>query len=302
MIRGTCTMPFGFAIAALIATGAVAQTPDGARDRSQLPQPVYKVAQNLAAAGNAQAPAPVAPNQGQTPAAPAAHPLEPALKIAYASLATIHSDIKDYSATMVKRERIGGTLHENEFMYIKVRHQPFSVYMYFLAPASLKGQEALFVAGKNDDKLIGHGVGVRKILGTVHLDPTGAVAMSGQRYPITELGIENLTKRLIQVAENDKKFGECEVKFFQGAKINGRVCTCIQVTHPVARKNFLFNVARVFVDNQMNVPVRYEAYEWPVTPGGQPQLLEEYTYLNMKLNNGFTDADFDENNTEYKFH
>jgi hypothetical protein len=296
-------MPFGFAIAALIATGAVAQSPDGTRDRSQLPQPVYKVAQNLADAGNAQAPAAATPNQGQTPAAPAAeHPLEPALKIAYASLATIQHDIKDYSATMVKRERIGGTLHENEFMYVKVRHQPFSVYMYFLAPASLKGQEALFVAGKNDDKLIGHGVGVRKILGTVHLDPTGAVAMSGQRYPITELGIENLTKRLIQVAENDKKFGECEVKFFNGAKINGRTSTCIQVTHPVPRKNFLFNVARVFVDDEMHVPVRYEAYEWPAAPGGQPQLLEEYTYLNMKLNNGFTDADFGENNKAYGFH
>ena len=29
--------------------------------------------------------------------------------------------------------------------------------------------------------------------------------------------------------------------------------------------------------------------------------MEEYTYLNLKLNNGFTDADFDVKNPSYKF-
>ncbi len=29
--------------------------------------------------------------------------------------------------------------------------------------------------------------------------------------------------------------------------------------------------------------------------------MEEYTYLNLKLNNGFTDADFDIKNPNYKF-
>ena len=38
-------------------------------------------------------------------------------------------------------------------------------------------------------------------------------------------------------------------------------------------------------------------YDW----SGKPQLLEEYTYLNLKLNNGFTDADFDVRNPNYQF-
>jgi len=293
-----------FAVAGFVATVANAESPAQPRDRNQLPRPVYKVAQKLADASAAQVPAaePVA-NDGQTPAAaPTQHPLEPALAIAYSSMQTIKSNIKDYSCTMVKRERIGGKLNENEFMFLKIRHQPFSVYMYFLAPASLKGQEAIYVVGKNEGKLVGHGVGVKKLIGTVYLEPTSALAMNNQRYPITEIGFENLTRRLIQVAEEDKKYGECDVKFFAGAKINGRNSNCIQVTHPVARKNFRFHVARVFVDSDMNVPVRYEAYEWPSTPGGQPVLLEEYTYLTIKVNNGYTDADFDENNKAYGFH
>jgi hypothetical protein len=46
------------------------------------------------------------------------------------------------------------------------------------------------------------------------------------------------------------------------------------------------------------VPIRYAAYLWPQNPGEQPPLEEEYTYLNLKVNNNFTDADFDQNNPE----
>ena len=97
------------------------------------------------------------------------------------------------------------------------------------------------------------------------------------------------------------KYGECEVKFFKGAKINDRICTCIQVVHPVPRRNFLFHLARIFVDDELNLPVRYESYDWPKEAGAAPELMEEYTYLNLKLNNGFTDADFDIKNPNYGF-
>ena len=41
--------------------------------------------------------------------------------------------------------------------------------------------------------------------------------------------------------------------------------------------------------------------DWPREKGGPPELLEEYTYLDLKLNNGFTDADFDTQNPGYRF-
>ena len=53
--------------------------------------------------------------------------------------------IEDYQCTMVKRERINGELGEHEYMFVKVRHKPFSVYTYFLAPALLMPL-SLFVA------------------------------------------------------------------------------------------------------------------------------------------------------------
>ena len=75
----------------------------------------------------------------------------------------------------------------------------------------------------------------------------------------------------------------------------------IEVIHPVPRRNFLFDVARIFVDRDLNLPIRYESYDWPKEPGGPPELMEEYSYLDLKLNNGFTDADFSINNPNYHF-
>ncbi len=230
-------------------------------------RPAYQVAERSEAAQAASALPQLGPGQASE------HPLMPALRWAYSGMGNIEK-LQDYSATLAKRERIGGKLLDYEYMFIKMRHKPFSVYMYFLGPPNLKGQEVLFVQGQNDDKMWAHGVGLQNVFGTVPLKPDGSVAMRNQRYPLTELGILNMTKRLVEVAEQDVKYGECEVKFYKGAKINNRICTCIEVIHPVPRRNFLFHLARIFVDDELNLPIRYESYDWPREPGGAPNWVK----------------------------
>ena len=266
------------------------QSPPASGDK-----PAFRVAER-------SSPNPENPRAVLTAAQPNEHPLMPTLRWAHQGLRDMEK-IEDYSAIVVKQERIEGKLNEPEYMLTKVRHRPFSVYLRFHKPDDLKGQETIYVAGApgQKGKMWGHGTGMRKVFGTVSLDPTGPIAMKGNRYPITELGILNLVRRLVEVGEKDVNYGECEVKFFQGAKINNRVCTCIQVVHPTPRSNFLFHLARIFVDDELNLPIRYEAYDWPAKAGGPPELTEEYTYLNLKINNGFTDADFDIQNPEYEF-
>jgi len=240
------------------------------------------------------------PASGPPQPKPGEHPLMPVLRWGQESL-KIAEKIQDYSATMVKRERIDGKVQDTEYMFIKVRHNPLSVYMYFLKPDHFRGREVIWIRDQNDGKMWAHDVGMRKVFGTVKLDPTGPVAMKGNLYPITETGVLNLVRRLIEEGEKDTKYGECEVKYFQGAKINGRSSTCIQITHPIPRRNFQYHIARIFVDDELNLPVRFEAHDWPSTTGGPPELILEYTYLNIKMNNGFTDADFDIRNPAYGF-
>lgn len=284
----------GHVLAATLLMATAAARPTSAQSPGAIPPPGLTPAGGLPQ-GNAGA----ADAQAVTAAT---HPLDPAIELAHKGLTAIQTTIRDYSCTVVKRERIDGELKDHEYMFAKIRHEPFSVYLYFLAPEDVKGQEVIYVDGQNDGNMLAHaGSGVRAMVGTVSLKPQSMLAMQGNRYAITELGVQNLARRLVEVAEHDRHFGECEVNFYPGAKVNGRVCTCVQVVHPVPRRNFRFHLARVFIDDEYLIPIRYEAYDWPHEAGGEPLLMEEYTYMNVKINNGFTDADFDPRNTAYKF-
>ncbi|NIP84329.1 MAG: DUF1571 domain-containing protein, partial [Planctomycetales bacterium] len=230
------------------------------------------------------------------------HPLMPVLEYARQGLDRIDREIHDYTCTLIKRERVDGELLEREYLFAKVRHQPFSVYLYFLAPHGKKGQEVIYVDGMYNNKLCAHaGSGPQALIGKVFLPPDGMLAMRDNRYPITFFGFRTLIQRLIEVGEHDLQFGECEVVQFANAKINGRPCSCIQVKHPHPRDEFRYHLARIFIDEEMQVPVRLTAYEWPEKAGGPPKLVEEYTYVNVKLNQELTDMDFDYRNEDYRF-
>ena len=139
-----------------------------------------------------------------------------------------------------------------------------------------------------------------RLMGTVSLYPDSDRAMHNNRYPLTEVGILNLIKKLVEHAESDSKFDDCEVRIFKDAKIEGRPCHYIRVTHQKRARNSRFTW-RIFIDNELNVPVRYEAYTWPTDPAGKPELLEEYTYLDFRFDVQFTERNFDINNPDYFF-
>ncbi len=236
------------------------------------------------------------------------HPLDEALQMANASLENIQRNVNDYTCVLIKRERIKGKLGQFEYIFTKVRHhkesrgkvtQPFSVYMYFLKPAKIKGREVMYVEGTNRGRLTAHENSI--VIPTVNLDPNSALAMRGQRYPITDVGIENLVKKLIERGEKEKKSGNCEVSFNYNAKFNQRPCTVLQVKHPVKEAGLEFYIAQIFIDKELNLPVRYIAYDFPTKKDSATPILEEYNYTRLKINVGLTDADFDTNNEEYNF-
>ncbi len=213
---------------------------------------------------------------------------------------------------MVKRERIDGTLSGNEYMLVKVRNrkvaggkivQPLSVYCHFLKPSTIKGREAIYVEGKNDGNVCAHEGGFKgKFLPTVNIAPDGALAMRGQRYPLTEIGIENLMAKLIERGESARQYPDVQCEFRKNAKVTDRSCTLLQVTQPTKQPGMEFYQAKIYIDDALNIPIRYIAYDWPRRQGDSLEVLEEYTYLNLKLNVGLTDEDFDPYNEKYNFY
>lgn len=241
---------------------------------------------------------------------PSEHPLQPVLRMANSAYERMEKDIKDYTCTLAKHERVDGRLLEPELLFIKVRHPqstagkvstPFSVYIRFLGPADVKGREVLWVEGWHHNKLIVHNGGKKFEYVTLAIPVDSDLAQQRNRYPLPEIGVKNLTRRLIENGLQEMQFKECVVKSAPGAKINNRPCTLIQVSNSVRRENFAYQFARILVDDELQLPVYYCAYDWPKEAGGQPRLIEEYTYTDIRLNVGLTDWDFDHHNEEYRF-
>lgn len=224
-----------------------------------------------------------------------------AIRAAEAGLQAL-GPIADYSCTLVKRERIDGRLSASERLAIKLRHDPFSVYIHYLAPSSVRGQEAIYVHGHNDNRLLAHPNGFKgRLVGTFRLDPAGKLAMQGNRYPVTDLGLKRMVESWLKEARHDVQFVRCTARIAREAKIEGRPCTCIELRRLARHDHVPYELTRLFIDRQSQLPIRYEAYEWPEQHGEEPVLAEEYTYLDVEPNCRFADRDFDVANPDYQF-
>ncbi len=237
------------------------------------------------------------------------HSLDPALAIAEEYLAAFERDVVDYTAKLTKLERIAGKLGEAQTMSLKFRCPRIdtegksigaSVYVGFEEPKSVRGREVIWIEDKNSGKMLAHEGGWLN-LASVQLDPAGTLAMMGNKYPITQIGVGKLLRKLIEKGERDRDVGDCEVKIDKNAALDGKPCLQIEVKHPAKKPEFDFHIARIYLDPERKLPLRYEAFLWPEKPGEEPPLEEQYTYRDIKLNVGLNDADFDSKNEAYSF-
>jgi len=212
----------------------------------------------------------------------------------------VFKSVQDYTCTFTKRERVDGVLSSTHVLTMKARTAPSSVYFRFVEPTP--GREAIYVSGRDRNRVLVHDVGFGKLLaGTIAIDPRGSRAMDGCRHPITEAGLGALLETVSERWAAELKPGETEVRFAEGVRVGGHPCLMIETTHPTRRPEYLFHRVRLAIDPRLGLPVRFQAYEWPRTPGGPAELVEEYTYLDLKTNVGLRDSDFDPANARYSF-
>ncbi len=227
-----------------------------------------------------------------------AHPLYLPLQEAYKAREALKA-VKDYEANFVKRELLGRRL-QSTTMKLKLREEPFSVYLKFIDTSA--GREVLYVQGRNNNQLLIHEAGLKSLAGTVFRAPNAADVMAENRYPVTMIGLKFMLDKVIQQWEDEGKFGEVKTQKYPGAKLpSGEECIAYESLHPTPRNQFKFHITRLWIETKSGLAIRIEQLGFPQKNDKAPPVIEEYTYANLKVNVKLTDADFDRGNRSYAF-
>jgi len=124
------------------------------------------------------------------------------------SLEKYDAEIKGYTLTFFKRERIGGKLRPPEKTEIGFREKPFSVSMKWIEGAGLAAK-VLYVEGAYDNKLLAKPRGLFSLAGIFTRDVDGAEAKSSGRYTINQFGFKRSTQRTLKAMQAARRAEHC---------------------------------------------------------------------------------------------
>lgn len=215
--------------------------------------------------------------------------------------------IPSYSAQFTKQELVGNELSDEQLMTLKVRHEPFSVYLKW--HTGEKGREAIYVHGENKGEMLVHAGGWKARLGTLSIDPNGTLAMQENRHPITQAGILELAKMMCDYHRRDLQthnFSRCEK--LADSEFDGRACDVYLIEYKDAKSSETYRKSISFLDKERSVPLYMKNYGWPGANAptdaaelDEATLLESYSFAEIDFGGRVLAADFDHANEEYGF-
>jgi hypothetical protein len=209
------------------------------------------------------------------------------LKEAREAYARVH----DYTCLFVKKEQLGGKVGPDQVMTMQFRTDPFSVHLKWQEPRNLVGQEACYVEGKNNGKMRGKSAGALGAIGFITVETDDERAQKASRHSIKEAGIGNLVNRFSKCWEEERHLPGTQVRMAD-YEYNKRLCTRVEVTEPVKKPPYTAYRVVIYFDKEQHLPIRLEVYDWPHAVGGEPEVLEIYSYANLVLNAGLDDKTF----------
>lgn len=224
------------------------------------------------------------------------------LHVAANRLATV----RDYRCQYLRKELIDGEWKKNHVL-LRIRHQPFSVYMEWVSDEATKRGRKVAYHEQMGDKML-----VRvPLLGIVRqMDLQTSVRMKESKYTVAQAGIKNLVERLSERWEREKQLGltrvqcqDVELEVVVGTQTFRQPCVCITTLHPsqhrevFQREGFMFHRTSVYFAKDgpaAGLPVQLKGYDWPADGSdGEGPLVEESAYVQIELNVGLTDRDFE---------
>jgi outer membrane lipoprotein-sorting protein len=201
--------------------------------------------------------------------------------------------VDHYTATFILQERVDRELGPDQRLLLKFK-KPLKVYLRWLK-GNHEGRQALYPAGVDGNELwVRLPLPVGAV--TVSLDPQSPRARKGSRHAITEVGIGKLLDLITENASRGMQRNELIVED-RGQHLAFDRPSQRYILHFPAdpAKGYYCMSAIIDVDHEYLLPVYAEIFDW------HGQLIERYGYLDVRLNPGLTDVDFDSKNPAYGF-
>jgi Protein of unknown function (DUF1571) len=203
-----------------------------------------------------------------------------------------YQGVRDYACMFVKRERIRNVLQPENVIVFKARTRPFSVYLRWVKPAQLVGQEACYVEGRNNGMLRALSPGLLGSVGFVSIDPRDPRCFENSRHAISEAGIGHLIDVFSQRWELENRLNRTQVQVAEYI-YNQRRCLRVDTRHPDnSSKQYLFYRSVVYFDKENHLPIRVENYDLQSATEPNGSLVESYSYPQLRLNVNLPEATF----------
>ena len=205
-------------------------------------------------------------------------------------------ELTSYTAILEMQEEVNGSLRAMDSIEFKLRQQPFSVYMRWTD----NGQEALFVRGSNEDRLLAKPAnGLAALKRLWRLDPESRMAKQACRYAITESGIENLVNRCDDFYARRDDWSSVVNCSVSKSSETGHMVTeyCMQFRDKHVSPEYL--KSQLSFDEASGLLIVVQNFGW--SDDKSPRIVEHYAYRGIDQGAALSDRDFDENNSEYEF-
>jgi hypothetical protein len=188
-------------------------------------------------------------------------------------------NLRDYEGVFSCRQDDEGRPGRLIVCRFKFRSEPFSVLMHWVQGVG-RIDKLLYVQGQNDGKMIVHPTGLTgRLISSVAVDPHGEQARKGGQRPVTQFGLRNALRRILEAYKEDAKEGSLQASCLGLGELSGERVITLQKTS---------DGEKLIVDLQTRtlLPVRIRQHD------RDGRLVAFYQYSDLRFNAGLTDEEF----------
>ncbi|MGZ3485721.1 MAG: DUF1571 domain-containing protein [Isosphaeraceae bacterium] len=209
--------------------------------------------------------------------------------------------VHSYTMTFRKQERINGKLLPEQTYFLKVRQDPFAIYMRGIQPVA--GRELIYAEGYYDNQVVGHPVGMaRYLVPRLKVPPDHPMILAESRHPMNQAGLGNLIRKLLGFRQMDLEEPEEVTILDRTMTPDGKRWLRSTHIHPQFRPGRPLAQSEILYDPASRLPLRFTGFDWPADGNAEKPLGERYCYDDLDLDAVLSAKDFDPANPEYEFH